>query len=111
MSGRKSANQIGARLVRAPVESVRPLHWDENARRVLAAPRGFLRVLGGPGTGKTTLLAATVARRIAEGGIEPERLLVLTTSRRSADALRRDIARMLTTDPDQSGPVPRTSRL
>jgi superfamily I DNA/RNA helicase/RecB family exonuclease len=110
VSGRKSASQIGARLIRAPVESARPLHWDENARRVLAAPRGFLRVLGGPGTGKTTLLAATVARRIAEGGIDPERLLVLTTSRRSADALRRDIARMLTTDPDQSGPVPRTSR-
>jgi superfamily I DNA/RNA helicase len=110
MSGRKTANQVAARLVRAPVESARPLTWDESARQVLAAPRGFLRVLGGPGTGKTKLLAATVARRIAEGGVDPERLLVLTTSRRSADALRRDIARMLTTDPNQSSPIPRTAR-
>ncbi|MGW4483461.1 ATP-dependent helicase [Amycolatopsis sp. NPDC004368] len=81
--------------------------WDEGARRLLAAPQGFLRVLGGPGTGKTTLLATAAARRIADGA-DPESVLVLTASRRAADALRADITRRLTADPEQSSPLPRT---
>jgi superfamily I DNA/RNA helicase/RecB family exonuclease len=101
---------VGARLVRPPADAVRPLAWDEQARRVLLAPQGFQRVLGGPGTGKTTLLAAAVARRIAQGGVDPERILVLTTSRRAAEALRRDITRMLNSDPEQTGPIGRTAR-
>jgi len=109
VSGRKTASQVGARLVRAPLEVAHPLHWDAGARRVLSAPSGFLRVVGGPGTGKTKLIAATVARRIAQGGVEPERLLVLTPSRRSADAMRRDIARMLNSDPELDTEIPRTA--
>ena len=41
--------------------------WDAAARRVLAHDAGPLRVLGGPGTGKTTLLLAAVAARVAAG--------------------------------------------
>lgn len=52
-------------------------------------------MLGAPGTGKTTLLAATAAARIAEGADE-ESVLVLTASRQAADALRADITRRLT---------------
>jgi superfamily I DNA/RNA helicase/RecB family exonuclease len=48
---------------------------------------GPLLVLAGPGTGKTTTLVESVADRIAEGG-DPERILVLTFSRKAAVELR-----------------------
>jgi len=95
--------------VRTPVTATPSFTWDEDARRVLSAPGGFRRVLGGPGTGKTALLASAATRRIAEGA-DPESVLVLTTSRRSADALRADITRRLTADPDLARPLPRTVR-
>jgi superfamily I DNA/RNA helicase/RecB family exonuclease len=88
-----------ARLVRRPAEPLRPQHWEHPARAVIEAPGGFVRVLGGPGTGKTSLLATVVASRI-DAGVDPERLLVLTTSRRAADALRADITRRVTSGAD-----------
>lgn len=48
---------------------------------------GPLLVLAGPGTGKTTTLVESVAARIARGG-DPERVLVLTFSRKAAVELR-----------------------
>jgi superfamily I DNA/RNA helicase/RecB family exonuclease len=48
---------------------------------------GPLLVLAGPGTGKTTTLVESVAARIAHGG-DPERILVLTFSRKAAVELR-----------------------
>ncbi len=48
---------------------------------------GPLLVLAGPGTGKTTTLVESVAARIARGG-DPERILVLTFSRKAAVDLR-----------------------
>lgn len=63
---------------------------DDAARRVLEHDAGFLRVLGGPGTGKTTLLAERVARLLhAEPAARP---LVLVGDRRAAAALRERIA-------------------
>lgn len=100
---------MNARLVRPPIAEAPTFTWDSGARRVLSAPGGFLRVLGGPGTGKTTLLASAATRRIAEGA-DPESVLVLTTSRKAADALRADITRSLTADPDLARPLPRTVR-
>ena len=74
-------------LVRpAPPAGPEPV-WDGAARRVLAHDAGPLRVVGGPGTGKTTLLLATAAARI-RGGVDPERVLVLVGSRRAAAELR-----------------------
>jgi superfamily I DNA/RNA helicase/RecB family exonuclease len=55
---------------------------------------GLLRVLGGPGTGKTTLVAHTVADRVRRGA-DPERVLVLTASRRAAVDLRERIVERL----------------
>ncbi|MEC3982860.1 UvrD-helicase domain-containing protein, partial [Amycolatopsis sp. H20-H5] len=94
--------------MRAPFTGTRSFDWDAGARRVLASPGGFLRVLGGPGTGKTALLASAAARRIADGA-DPESVLILTTSRKAADTLRADITRALTGDPDNA-PLPRTVR-
>lgn len=60
---------------------------DAAQRSVVEHTTGPLLVLAGPGTGKTTTLVESVAARIARGG-DPERILVLTFSRRAAVELR-----------------------
>ncbi|MEV4617919.1 ATP-dependent DNA helicase [Asanoa sp. NPDC049573] len=80
------------RLVRrapAPEES-RADRLDSLQANVVAHSDGPLLVLGGPGTGKTDTLVAAVAARV-ESGVDPERVLVLTFSRRGAAALRNRI--------------------
>ncbi len=69
-------------LLDAPVAT----EWDERAARLLARPEGFLRVLGGPGTGKTTLLRHIAAARIR--ATDSEAVLLLTASRRAANEAR-----------------------
>lgn len=97
------------RLVRRPASARPRPHWDEAGRRVLAGTEGFLRVLGGPGTGKTTLLAEVAADRIRNGGVDPDQLLVLTASRRAAADLRSMITALLTAADDVLD-TPRTVR-
>ncbi|WP_435849385.1 ATP-dependent helicase [Streptomyces tibetensis] len=60
---------------------------DAAQRSVVDHTAGPLLVLAGPGTGKTTTLVESVAERVARGG-DPERVLVLTFSRRAAVELR-----------------------
>jgi superfamily I DNA/RNA helicase/RecB family exonuclease len=56
--------------------------WDAEAAAALdPGLRGVLRVLGGPGTGKTTLLVDAAAARIAAGA-KPDSVLILTGSGR-----------------------------
>lgn len=68
-----------------------PPHLDASQRSVVDHPGGPLLVLAGPGTGKTTTLVESVAERVARGG-DPERVLVLTFSRRAAVELRDRLA-------------------
>ncbi|MFI5889247.1 PD-(D/E)XK nuclease family protein [Actinoplanes sp. NPDC051513] len=75
------------RLVRRRPSALPVLHDDEIQRYVADHVDGPLLVVGGPGTGKTTMLVEAVAARIAEG-VDPERILVLTFGRRGAAALR-----------------------
>ncbi|BAC70788.1 putative ATP-dependent DNA helicase [Streptomyces avermitilis MA-4680 = NBRC 14893] len=75
------------RLVRTPLARVDPPRLDANQRAVVDHTSGPLLVLAGPGTGKTTTLVESVAARIARGG-DPERVLVLTFSRKAAVELR-----------------------
>ncbi|MFG3696817.1 ATP-dependent helicase [Micromonospora sp. NPDC047620] len=63
---------------------------DLRQAEVVAHTDGPMLVLGGPGTGKTSTLVEAVAARVAEG-VDPERILVLTFSRRGATALRQRI--------------------
>ncbi|GAA1840213.1 ATP-dependent DNA helicase [Asanoa iriomotensis] len=80
------------RLVRrAPApEEPRGDRLDPLQANVVAHTDGPLLVFGGPGTGKTSTLVEAVAARVASG-VDPERVLVLTFSRRGATALRERI--------------------
>ncbi|MGZ3117640.1 ATP-dependent helicase [Streptomyces sp. H62] len=75
------------RLVRTPPARTDPPRLDAAQRAVVDHTRGPLLVLAGPGTGKTTTLVESVTERIARGG-DPERILVLTFSRKAAVELR-----------------------
>jgi DNA helicase II / ATP-dependent DNA helicase PcrA len=56
---------------------------NEKQREAAGFGDGPLRVIAGPGTGKTTTLTARV-EILLERGVEPERILLLTFTRRSA---------------------------
>ncbi|MEU6663257.1 ATP-dependent DNA helicase [Streptomyces sp. NPDC046821] len=82
------------RLVRTPPDPVDPPRLDARQRAVVDHERGPLLVLAGPGTGKTTTLVEAVAARVAKG-TAPERILVLTFSRKAAVELRDRMARRI----------------
>ena len=75
------------RLVRTPPARVDPPRLDAAQRAVVDHAGGPLLVLAGPGTGKTTTLVEAVAARVGRGA-DPERILVLTFSRKAAVELR-----------------------
>ncbi|MEU6281215.1 ATP-dependent DNA helicase [Streptomyces sp. NPDC047028] len=75
------------RLVRTPPAALAPPPLDAAQRAVVDHRSGPLLVLAGPGTGKTTTLVESVAARI-DRGADPERILVLTFSRKAAMELR-----------------------
>jgi superfamily I DNA/RNA helicase/RecB family exonuclease len=58
-----------------------PFEPDPDQRRVLEHRRGPLLVLGAAGTGKTVLLRERFAR-LVEGGADPERVALVTRSKR-----------------------------
>ncbi|MET9906336.1 ATP-dependent DNA helicase [Streptomyces sp. NPDC006476] len=83
----RQGNRGAYRLVRTPPARPVPPRLDAAQRSVVDHTGGPLLVLAGPGTGKTTTLVESVAARIARGG-DPERILVLTFSRKAAVELR-----------------------
>ena len=61
-----------------------PREWEADARSVIdPGARGPVRLLGGPGTGKSRLLVDAAAARIA-AGVDPESVLLLCGSARAA---------------------------
>jgi superfamily I DNA/RNA helicase/RecB family exonuclease len=99
MDGRHGATVT---LVRAPRVAQPPRRWTDSAARLLAwtpdsaadaaqgAPRwNPWQVLGGPGSGKTALVADYAVSRIVSG--DPESVLVLTQSKRASITLREQI--------------------
>jgi superfamily I DNA/RNA helicase/RecB family exonuclease len=83
------------RLVRRPARSVAAPSLDDAQRRVVSHAGGPLLVLAGPGTGKTTAIVEAVVHRISHRGVDPERVLVLTFSRKAAEELRERITMRL----------------
>ncbi|MFG2813703.1 ATP-dependent helicase [Streptomyces sp. NPDC048410] len=82
------------RLLRTPPAQTPSPRPDAAQRAVIEHGSGPLLVLAGPGTGKTTTLVESVAARVARGA-DPERVLVLTFSRKAAVELRDRMARRM----------------
>jgi len=72
-----------------------PPRLDDAQQQVVRHSAGPLLVLAGPGTGKTTAIVEAVVHRIADRGIDPSRVLVLTFSRKAAEELRERITMRL----------------
>ncbi|MEU0572266.1 ATP-dependent DNA helicase [Nonomuraea sp. NPDC005983] len=68
---------------------------DEHQRAVVEHGSGPLLVLAGPGTGKTTTIVESVVDRIERRGVDPERVLILTFSRKAAGELRERVTARL----------------
>ena len=81
--------------LRRPLRAVGAIEPTPEQRRVIDHAGGRLRVLAGPGTGKSATLVEAVAERIAVRGIPPEEILVLTFSRRAAAELTTRITRRI----------------
>lgn len=89
------------RLVRR-ADAGAPIEPSAEQRAVIDHDRGRLKVLAGPGTGKTTTLVGAIADRVEMRGIDPASILVLTFSRRAAAELSSRVAARLhstTTEP------------
>src|SRR4051794_28267168 len=83
------------RLERSVREVSQPPALDPDQRSVVDHPGGPLLVLAGPGTGKTTTLVEAVVDRVERRGVDPERILLLTFSRRAAAELRERVTARL----------------
>ena len=86
------ARQVRYVLDSTPPPAVLVPTLDDEQRQVVDHRGGPLLVLAGPGTGKTTTLVEAVVDRVERDGIDPDRLLVLTFSRKAADELRERIS-------------------
>jgi DNA helicase II / ATP-dependent DNA helicase PcrA len=70
--------------------------WNDNldpqspAHSIAAATERFIRVVAGPGTGKSFAMKRRVAR-LLEGGISPERILPVTFTNVAAEDLQREM--------------------
>lgn len=82
-------------LRRAPSLVVQPPPLDEVQRAAVQHRGPVLRVLGGPGTGKTTTAVEVVVDRVERDGLRPDQCLVLTSSRLAAGALRERVTARL----------------
>ena len=82
-------------LRRAPSVVAEAPPLDEVQQAALAHRGGVLRVLGGPGTGKTTTAIEAVVARVESGEATPDQCLILTSSRVSAGSLRERVTARL----------------
>ncbi len=103
------------RLVRRTTRAPRPRAWGASVRALFAEqakpapPRPGWRpwqVMGGPGTGKTSLLVDLVTARIVDGA-DPASVLVLTHTKHASAALRDAITHQLG---PAAGGIPGASR-
>ena len=78
-----------------PVWSPRPPTSTTSSRLPWRTADGVLRVLGAPGTGKTTTVIEAVVDRVHRDGASPDRVLALSASRVAAADLRERITARL----------------
>ena len=64
---------------------------NEAQRRAVLVESPVVRILAGAGSGKTRVLTRRIARRAADGDIDPKRALAVTFTRKAASELRQRI--------------------
>lgn len=79
-------------LLTRSVREQEPIRLSQEQLEVVAHQRGRLKVLAGPGTGKSATLVECIADRIIHRSVDPASMLVLTFSRGAAADLSRRIA-------------------
>jgi superfamily I DNA/RNA helicase/RecB family exonuclease len=82
-------------LRRAPALVVDAPRLDDGQQAVLDARGPVVRVLGAPGTGKTTTAVELVVDRVERGGLAPDECLILTSTRVAAARLRERVTARL----------------
>ena len=82
-------------LRRAPAVVVEPPVLDATQRAAVAAAGPVVRVLGGPGTGSSTVAVEIVVDRVDRRGLTPDQCLVLAPTRLAAAGLRERITARL----------------
>ena len=100
----KGQSELVGALVRRPIVP-KTFSFSEDQRRVISHRGSPLVVLGGPGTGKTTLIVQAALSRIHEGQ-DPNSILMLTYGRERASELRDAVALQTTAIMDE--PIART---
>ena len=71
------------------------MQFDPSQQAVLDSTAPVLRVLGAPGTGKTTLAVEVVAQAVRTPGVRADACLLLTASRSAAAELRQQVTARL----------------
>jgi superfamily I DNA/RNA helicase/RecB family exonuclease len=82
-------------LRRAPDLAEGTPELDDAQAAAVAHRGGVLRVLGAPGTGKTTLAVEAVVDRVRSDGLRPDQCLLLSPTRVAAAALRQRVTARL----------------
>ena len=78
---------------------------DDDQRRAVTCPPSATIVHAGAGSGKTRVLTHRIAWRIAEGGVDPSRVLAITFTRETAAEMRRRLRALGVTRHDRPGDV------
>jgi len=75
---------------RDPAKATAPVdpRLDAAQREAVLHPGPTLRILAGPGSGKTRVLTSRVLRRVDDGSADPRHVLALTFTRRAAGEVR-----------------------
>ena len=100
----KQQSELVGPLVRRPIAD-KVLNFSQDQTQVIAHRDSPLVVLGGPGTGKTTVLVESALSRIWQGQ-DPNSILMLTYGRERASELRDAVA--LRTSAIMHEPIART---
>jgi superfamily I DNA/RNA helicase len=86
---------VDVRLRRERLSGAAPTVLDDAQRRVVSHRGGPLRVLGGPGSGKTTVLVEAVVDRVERAELTAGQVLVLAPTRLAAARLREQVTARL----------------
>ncbi|MBT5022993.1 ATP-dependent helicase [Candidatus Woesearchaeota archaeon] len=75
------------------------LNLPEEKKVVLNDTKNNIKVVAGPGSGKTTLIIEKI-KRLVDNGVKPNKILVITYTNKAAEDLERKIQEMM---PEQKG--------